>query len=73
VTAYHDAAVCEMTEDGPGGAGQFRLVVLRPHVVLAAGGDIQRAHALHAVAHDSCFIARSVNFPVRHEAVVTAE
>jgi organic hydroperoxide reductase OsmC/OhrA len=71
VTAYTDSAEGVMVEESAGGAGQFRVVVLRPRVTLAPGGDRGRAEALHAVAHDHCFIARSVNFPVRHEAVVT--
>ena len=28
---------------------------------------------LHERAHAICFIARSVNFPVRHEAVIVAQ
>jgi organic hydroperoxide reductase OsmC/OhrA len=28
---------------------------------------------LHEKAHATCFIASSVNFPVRHEAIVTAK
>ena len=34
-----------------------------------SGGD---AMALHSRAHDLCFIARSVNFPVQHEPVVVS-
>ena len=36
-----------------------------------ADEPILRAEALHAEAHDICYIANSVNFPVRHEAKVT--
>lgn len=51
----------------PEGAGQMTEVVLRPNVTVREGhgADID---ALHHRAHDVCFIARSVNFPVRHEA-----
>ena len=52
------------------GAGQFTSVVLRPHVVIAAGCDRAQAEALHATAHAMCFIARSVNFPVEHHPIV---
>jgi organic hydroperoxide reductase OsmC/OhrA len=45
-------------------------VVLHPRVTLAPGSDLQRAEALHEEAHATCFIANSVNFPVRHEAKV---
>ena len=50
-----------------GGAGQFEKVTLRPHIVVAAGSDLQKAHDLHKKAHEMCFIARSVSFPVRTE------
>jgi organic hydroperoxide reductase OsmC/OhrA len=32
---------------------------------------VKAAEALHEDAHRDCFIASSVNFPVRHEATVT--
>jgi organic hydroperoxide reductase OsmC/OhrA len=51
-----------------GGGGRFTEVVLRPKVTLAAGSDGNAAQALHEEAHRHCFIAASVNFPVRHEA-----
>lgn len=63
VTAYEDNATGTMTE-APDGGGAFTEVVLRPRVTLAAG-DPARAAALHHAAHEKCFIARSVNFPVR--------
>ena len=31
-----------------------------------------KAAALHLEAHETCFVANSVNFPVRHEPVVQA-
>jgi organic hydroperoxide reductase OsmC/OhrA len=33
---------------------------------------IDKAVGLHQQAHQKCFIASSVNFPVRHEPVVVA-
>ncbi len=66
VTAYEDEAEGVMVEQA-GGAGQFERVVLRPLVTVAAGSDAEKARALHHVAHEKCFIARSVNFPVTHE------
>jgi organic hydroperoxide reductase OsmC/OhrA len=45
--------------------------VLRPRVVIAGTSSLDKAIALHGKAHDGCFIAASVNFPVRHEPVVT--
>jgi organic hydroperoxide reductase OsmC/OhrA len=68
VHAYEDAAVGEMVE-APG-AGRFSEVVLHPVVTIGAASDPERAMALHADAHRECFIANSVNFPVRHEPVI---
>jgi organic hydroperoxide reductase OsmC/OhrA len=57
--------------DGPGG-GHFVEVLLRPTVVVAEPGMIEVAEGLHEPAHQKCFIANSVNFPVRHAATVIA-
>jgi len=70
VVAYEDAAGGTMQQEGRG--GRFTEVVLQPRVRLAPGSDLTRAEALHEEAHQTCFIANSVNFPVRHEAEVTA-
>ena len=40
---------------------------------LAPGSDAAKALALHHDAAQKCFIARSVNFPVRHEPAVEVE
>jgi organic hydroperoxide reductase OsmC/OhrA len=67
VVAYTDEASGIMTlKDGK---VRFTEVTLRPRVTIAAG-DPELAKALHAQAHDECFIANSVNFPVRHDAVI---
>ena len=65
VTAYEDAAEGVLTTT-PDGGGRFTEVVLRP-IVTITGGDPELARALHAEANRLCFIASSVNFPVRHE------
>jgi organic hydroperoxide reductase OsmC/OhrA len=64
VTAYRDEAVGTMAEDARG-LGRFTEIVLHPVVTIAAGSDSQKAAALHEKAHDMCFIANSINFPVR--------
>ena len=69
VVSYEDCAEGVMVEQ-PGGEGRFTEVVLAPEIVLAPGSDPSRAHALHAEAHAKCFVANSVNFPVRHEPVI---
>ena len=63
VVAYEDDAAGTMRQKDRG--GQFVEVVLRPKVVVAPGSDLDLAERLHHVAHDHCFIAQSVNFPVR--------
>jgi organic hydroperoxide reductase OsmC/OhrA len=69
VVAYTDAASGTMSETAPHRMG-FTEVTLRPRVVIAAGADAATAKALHEQAHEICFIANSVNFPVRHEAEI---
>lgn len=69
VTGYVDDAVGTMAESGAGG-GAFTDVLLRPRVTVAAAEMVERAAALHEDAHELCFIANSVNFPVRHEPVI---
>ncbi len=68
VTAYRDDAVGTMAQEGVG--GRFTEVVLRPAVTVAAADQVERARALHADAAAACFIASSMNFPVRHEPVI---
>ncbi|ATA17916.1 organic hydroperoxide reductase OsmC/OhrA [Gibbsiella quercinecans] len=66
VVAYRDEAEGVMLEES-GGAGQFSSVTLRPRVEITADSDRQTALDLHHKAHDMCFIARSMNFPVNNE------
>lgn len=70
VVSYRDRATGTMTEDGRGG-GSFTDVLLRPEVQVADAAMVPAAQRAHEQAHDWCFIANSMNFPVRHEAVVT--
>ncbi|MGE0653737.1 MAG: OsmC family protein [Alphaproteobacteria bacterium] len=63
VTSYRDAADGVMEEGGDGG-GHFTRVTLRPRIVVKPGADLDKARALHHTAHEKCFIANSVNFPV---------
>ena len=66
VRAYTDAATGTMVEDGRGG-GSFREVTLHPRVVVADASMLALAADIHAEAAEKCFIAASVNFPLRHE------
>jgi organic hydroperoxide reductase OsmC/OhrA len=65
VTGYVDHPHGTMAET-PDGSGRFEEVVLRPQVTLAESEHADLAMALHERAHRMCFIANSVNFPVRH-------
>jgi organic hydroperoxide reductase OsmC/OhrA len=69
VTEYTDDATATMRQSGIG--GRFTEAVLHPHVTVASATMVDKAIALHHDAHSACFIASSVNFPVRHEPVVT--
>ena len=61
VTAYTDHPVGKMTKDDDGG-WSFASVVLHPEVTVA--GPCPDLEPLHHAAHEACFIARSVAFPV---------
>lgn len=71
VTAYADRPVGTMRQEGIG--GRFTEVLLRPQVSISDPAQIELATRIHADAAAACFIAASVNFPVRHEPVVTAD
>ena len=71
VTGYTDEAHGTMTETTDGG-GHFTEVVLRPRVTVTSPDMVDKAAGLHREAHEKCFIASSVNCPVRHEPVVVA-
>ena len=65
VAEYADEAEGTLELD-PERGGRFTLVTLHPEVRLASG-DPARARELHERAHAKCFVANSVNFPVRVE------
>ena len=71
VTEYTDSAEGIMRENSDG-SGDFVRVILRPRMTITGPSRIEEARALHHKAHELCFIARSVNFPVDHEPEVTS-
>ena len=71
VLSYRDDAEAVMAESR-NGAGRFIAAVLHPGIVIRAGGNIAEAHRLHHDAHEYCFIANSVNFPVTCEPTIIA-
>ncbi|MBE7172869.1 MAG: OsmC family protein [Williamsia sp.] len=72
VTAYTDTATGTMKET-PDGGGHFTEVTLNPVVTVKDPSMMERAKELHHKASLLCFIANSVNFPVHHRPVITAE
>jgi len=72
VLDYVDHAEGLMVTDADGG-GRFSEILLKPQVTIAAGGDVAVAAGLHHGAHEKCFIANSVNFPVRCEGWVVLD
>ncbi|RUT66546.1 peroxiredoxin [Morganella morganii] len=45
-------------------SGKFIEVTLVPNVVISAESDVDLAVELHHLAHEKCYIANSMNFPV---------
>jgi organic hydroperoxide reductase OsmC/OhrA len=71
VTEYVDDAVGTLQERG--NDGRFTEAVLRPRVTITADSDPDVAKRVHEDAHHACFIANSVNFPVRCEPRIVIE
>ena len=69
VLDYEDRASGTMEETEDGG-GRFVEVTLRPEITVTAESDIETAKRLHHEAHEKCFIANSMNFPVGCEPVI---
>lgn len=63
VVDYQDFAVGKMNET-QNGSGKFTKVVLQPQVTITNQSSIEQAQQLHQAAHQFCFIANSVNFPI---------
>jgi organic hydroperoxide reductase OsmC/OhrA len=68
VVEYTDHASGTMEENE--GSGRFVEVELRPVVTILDETRRARALELHREAHRQCFIARSVNFPVKVGATI---
>jgi organic hydroperoxide reductase OsmC/OhrA len=65
VTDYVDNVTGVMVETANGG-GHFTEVILNPVVTVKDESMIAKANELHQKANQLCFIANSVNFPVKH-------
>ena len=69
VLDYEDRASGTMEEAADSG-GRFLEVTLRPRITVTAESDLAIAQRLHHDAHEKCFVANSVNFPVGCEPVI---
>lgn len=65
VVDYTDEATGIM-EETSNGSGHFTEIILNPTVIVTAESMIETAEQLHHKANEFCFIANSVNFPVKH-------
>jgi organic hydroperoxide reductase OsmC/OhrA len=65
VTDYEDNATGKMTVNTDG-SGHFTEVTLNPIVTVSDSSMLEKANELHKMANKLCFIANSVNFPVKH-------
>ncbi|MEI6264472.1 MAG: OsmC family protein [Sphingobacteriia bacterium] len=63
VVDYKDQAEGMMEED-PTIGGKFTSVTLHPTIAITDLSMIDKANELHHKAHQLCYIANSVNFPV---------
>jgi organic hydroperoxide reductase OsmC/OhrA len=72
VVDYTDNATGTMVET-PDGSGHFTEAMLNPQVIVKDSSMIEKANQLHHKAGELCFIANSVNFPVRHNPTCIAE
>ena len=72
VLDYQDNATGKMVET-PNGGGHFTEVTLNPRVVISKNSDHAKAIELHHKAHELCFIANSVNFPVHASPEVSVD
>jgi organic hydroperoxide reductase OsmC/OhrA len=63
ILSYQDNATGVLMESKEG--GRFTQVVLSPSVVIKKDNDQKLALQLHEEAHKQCFIANSVNFPIK--------
>lgn len=69
VVDYVDSATGILIENKDG-SGQFSEVTLNPLVTVSEKSMLEKAKELHQKANELCFIARSVNFPVKHNPII---
>lgn len=72
VVDYQDDASGKLTETDDGN-GRFSEVMIRPRVTIKRAADVAAATVLHDQAHKFCFIANSMNFPVKYKPEILVE
>lgn len=72
VVAYTDHVTGVMIEEVDG-KGKFTEVTLHPTVVVANKDMVEKAKELHHKANEYCFIANSINFPVKHTPTILVQ
>lgn len=72
VVEYTDKATGTMAEED-NGKGYFTEVTLNPTVVVTNQSMILKAIELHHKANEYCFIANSVNFPIKHNPTILVQ
>src|SRR5687767_5062258 len=68
VVAYDDDAEAVMLEDDK--PVRITRITLRPHIVVAAGVDLERVRRLVSRAHHGCYIANTLNAEMVIEPVI---
>ena len=72
VVEYADEASGTLTESDDGN-GKFSEVTINPRVKITKESNSEKALELHDKAHEFCFIANSMNFPVKFEPEIIVE
>lgn len=72
VEEYIDRAVGILIEE-PDGSGHFKEVTLNPVVTVSSADMVEKATELHKQANEYCFIAKSMNFSVKHNPKVAVK
>lgn len=68
VLDYFDNAEGSLHQEGK--VTKFKEVILKPKITISKDSNKDMAMSLHEKAHHACFIANSINFPVKISAEI---
>ncbi len=68
---YTDTPTGKMLESADG-SGRFEEITLNPVIVVTEKSMLAKAYELHHDANKLCFIANSLNFPIKHMPIIKA-